>query len=35
VDLALAKSANGQLTASGFQVAELNAADLAALVYAA
>ncbi len=35
VDQALAKAANGQLTASGFQVAELDSADLATLVYAA
>ena len=31
VDQALAKSANGQLTASGFQVAELNAAEKTAI----
>lgn len=35
VDQALAKASSGQLSTTGFQVAELNAADLAALVYAA
>ena len=35
VDQALARVANGQRSTSGFQVAELNSAELAALVYAA
>ena len=35
VEQALLKSANGQLSASGFQIEDLNATDLAALVYAA
>ena len=34
VEQALAKSANGQFSRSGFQIAELNAAALAALVFA-
>ena len=35
VDQTLAKAAGGQFNGSGFNITELNSADLAALVYAA